>query len=329
MTRAFSFVFALIVLGGSPAMLGESRRAAPESASFARSAYDATSFAAELRRIAAVLEKKPSKRQIAALQDSLPSQWAVATPEGSYSISSDPLRNELASGSEDLAQVWVEHLAEEVESSTRTAPNSPLARQELTRILARREFAGVAPPGAWELFRQRVAMWLERMLGRLFGGIVRYPIGAEILFWALVLIAVGFIAMWLFRYFASSEKMHALPSKASVVSTLTWQEWVRGAREAAKRGNYREAVHCAYWAGVVRLEDTGTLPKDRTKTPREYLRLLAEPVPGQLMASPTHREPLAALTTKLEQVWYANRGAAPADFSESLRQLEALGCSLE
>ncbi len=310
-------------------MFGEGQRAASKSASSALSEYDATSFAAELRRIAAVLEKKPTKRQKAALQDSLPNEWTVATPEGPYLISSEPLRNQLASGSEELAQVWVEHLAEEVESSIRTAPNSPLARRELTRILARHEFAGVAPPGAWELFRQRVAMWFERILGRLFGGIARYPIGAEILFWVLVLVAVRFIATWLFRYFASSERMHALPSKAPVVDVRTWQEWVRAAREAAKNGDYREAVHCAYWAGVVRLEDTGTLPKDRTKTPREFLRLLAEPIPGQLIASPTHREPLAVLTNALERVWYANRGAAPADFSESLRQLEALGCSLE
>jgi hypothetical protein len=59
------------------------------------------------------------------------------------------------------------------------------------------------------------------------------------------------------------------------------------------------------------------------------LRLVTEPAPGQLAASLTHREPLTALTRKLEVIWYANRGARPEDYSESLRQLEALGCSLE
>jgi hypothetical protein len=123
--------------------------------------------------------------------------------------------------------------------------------------------------------------------------------------------------------------VQSLPPGAAAIASRTWQEWLRAARQAAKEGNYREAVHCAYWAGIARLEDAGVVPKDRTKTPREYLRLVTEAAPGQLAASSTHREPLTTLTRKLELIWYANRGARPEDYRESLRQLEALGCSLE
>jgi len=56
---------------------------------------------------------------------------------------------------------------------------------------------------------------------------------------------------------------------------------------------------------------------------------VAEPDSGQLAASPVHREPLTALTMGLERAWYANRGAGPEDFRESLSHLEALGCLLE
>jgi hypothetical protein len=56
---------------------------------------------------------------------------------------------------------------------------------------------------------------------------------------------------------------------------------------------------------------------------------MAEPAPGELAARPAHREPLAALTSRLERIWYANRGAGPDDFRESLHQVEALGCQLE
>ena len=98
---------------------------------------------------------------------------------------------------------------------------------------------------------------------------------------------------------------------------------------AASRGDFREAVHCTYWAAIVRLEDISILPQDRTKTPREYLRLVTEPALGELAPQPHYRLPLAAMTSQFERIWYANRPAGPEDFQESLRQLEALGCQLE
>ena len=121
-----------------------------------------------------------------------------------------------------------------------------------------------------------------------------------------------------------------LPPSESVIASRTWQEWIRMAREAANRGDFREAVHSAYWAGIVRLEDTSVVPKDRTRTPREYLRLVSEPAPGQLLVSrPAHQQPLSVLTTLMERIWYANLSASSEDFRASLRQLEALGCQLE
>ena len=327
----WSVLSLLFLLAGvvNPATFGQGRAATPETGGSVSPVYDGSSFTAELRRIAEILKKKPSKNEMAALRDSLPKRWTVSTPEGSYSISSQQLRNQLTSLSSEKAQAWVNHLAQEVACSEQSAPNSPNAREELDRILARSEFGAVRLPSAWDLFRQRLAAWIEQMLLRLLGGAAKYPIGGQILFWLLIVAAVGAVAVWVFRFFASRDRGSALEPSTDVIAVRTWQEWIREAREAAGRGDFREAVHSAYWAGIARLEDLGVVPQDRTKTPREYLQLVVMPADSQLAPAPVHREPLTALTKGLERIWYANRGAGVEDFRESLRHLEALGCPLE
>ena len=329
MRRSVLSLLILLAIVVSPATFGQGKRATPETSGPVSAAYDRASFTAELRRIAEILKKKPSKNEMAALRDSLPKRWNVSAPEGSFSISSEPLRNQLTSLSNEKAQAWVSHLAQEVEFSGQSVSGSSNAREELNRILARSEFAAVKPPSAWDLFRQRLAAWIERMLLRLLGGASRHPLGGQILFWLLIVAAVGLVAMWVFRFFANRDRVNALEPTDAVTAAMTWQEWIREAREAASRGNFREAVHSVYWAGIARLEDIGIVPKDRTKTPREYLQLVVEPADGQLAPAPVHREPLTALTKGLERIWYANRGAGPEDFRESLRHLEAMGCLLE
>lgn len=323
----FLLVFLAVLVNS--ATFGQGQPATPVTGVPVSPAYDRSSFAAELRRIAEILKKKPSKNEMAALRTSLPRRWTVSTPEGSFSISSEPLRNQLTSPSSEKSQAWVNHLEQEVEFSAQSVSGSSNAREELDHILARSEFGTVKPPSAWDLYRERLYAWIERMLLKLLGGASRHPLGGQILFWFLIVAAVGVVAMWVFRFFASRDRVNALPPSIEVMAVRTWQEWIREAREAANRGDFREAVHSAYWAGIARLEDLGVVPKDRTKTPREYLRLVVEPAEGERALAPVHREPLAALTKGLERTWYANRGAVLEDFRESLRHLEAMGCPLE
>ena len=307
--------------------------AAPQATtadSAASPSYDRASFFTELDRISHLLEAKPTKNEIAILRDSLPRAWTVVTPERTYSISSEPLRNQLTALSNEKALIWVHRLSAEVQ--TQAAPDSKgiaAQRAELDRILARSEFASVRPPSAWTLFKRRFYLWLARLLGRLFGGLVQYPITGQILFWCVIVVAVGCIALWLFRFVTRRDQVESLRPSVAPAVARSWQEWLRAAREAASRGDFREAVHRAYWAGITRLEDAGIVPKDRTRTPREYLRYVTEPQPGEFSSRVSYREPVAALTSRLEQVWYANRGARAEDFDESLRYLEALGCPLK
>ena len=292
--------------------------------------YDVRSFAAELRRLSGVLGKNPSAQEMVALRDALPKQWNVTTPHDTFVVSSEFLRDKLTAGPGGVAKAWVDHLAMETESYSAPRSGPPgNAKAELEHILAGSEFAGVRPPSAWDLFRQRLAEWLERLLLRILGGFARYPLGGQILLWLGMVLGVGLIALWVFRFMVGRDRLNSLPTSEVMSASRTWQEWIRAAREAASRNDFREAVHSAYWAGIVRLEQTGVVPRDRAKTPREYLRIASEPSPEGIAPSPAYREPLAALTARLERIWYANRGASADDFRDTLRQLEALGCQLE
>ena len=286
-------------------------------------------LATELGGLSKSLEKNPSKEELAELSNSLPAEWTVVTPEGNFTISTRYLRGQLADGSRENAKTWADNLNSELGSYPLTpAPTDGSARAELKHILARSEFAAVHPPTAWDLFRQRLSAWIARQLLRLLGGMERYPLGGQILFWVFVVLCVVFLALCVFRFVVRRDRFVALPP-GRAAPARTWQEWVRGAREAASRRDFREAVHSAYWAGVTRMEDVGALPKDPASTPREYLRLVKDPPRDPGVPRVNYREPLSALTVGLERIWYANRGAAPEDFLDALRQLEAMGCQLD
>ena len=127
-----------------------------------------------------------------------------------------------------------------------------------------------------------------------------------------------------FRIWSQDAQLLKLPSpKQTAHEIRTWEEWLAAARGAAETGDSRQAIRCAYWAGIVRLQGSGTLPADRTLTPREYLGLLPREHPSEL------RQPLVSLTQGMERFWYARRPASNEDFRESLRQLAALGCDIE
>jgi hypothetical protein len=296
----------------------------------AENAYDVASFQNELRRLSGVLQSKPASKTAAAeLSGSLPSSWSVRATGQTYRISTEPLRDMLRTSSTQDAQEWITQLQSAVAGSQIPAATTPAARTELERILARKEFRGARAPGPWDEIRKRISTWLEKVFLWIFGRILRHPLGGQILFWLLVLAGVAVIALCVFRFLVSRDKLNTFRPEPASEMTRSWQEWIRMAREAASRGDFREAVHSAYWAGIARLEDLGAVPKDRTKTPREYLRYVSQSGLADAHPQRSPREPLKVLTSRMERIWYANRGAKKEDFHESLVQLEALGCRWE
>jgi hypothetical protein len=302
---------------------------------------DASSFAAELQRIGnSIVKEKANPTGLAALRKGLPSHWEIASGGHHYNLSAKPLNGLLraAEGEKNAKNIaakageaaqWAFDIANQAKAYAETQTDGGVSsRPALERILSRREFGGVRPPSRWDLFRQRIIRELERLLIRILQSIGRYPIGARVFFWSILVAVVVWLAMVLFRYWTRRATLDELQAPDSVAYVRTWQEWIQAAREAAARGDFREAVHSAYWAGISSLEDNEMVRKDRTRTPREYMRLVSNST--QLVATGRKtREALSALTVVLEQVWYGRRPADKQDFAQALQSVEALGCHLQ
>jgi hypothetical protein len=302
---------------------------------------DASSFAAELQRIGkAIVKEKANPSGLAAVRKNLPSHWEITAGKHHYSVSAEPLNGLLheAEGGKNAKSIaakaseaaeWSFDLASQAKGyAGAQTDGGASAGQALQRILNRREFGGVRPPSRWDLLRQRIIHEIESLLVRIFQSIGRHPIGAGIFFWSILAVVVVWLAVMLFRYWTRRGALEELQAPDSVAYVRTWQEWIQAARAAATRGDFREAVHSAYWAGISSLEDNQMVRKDRTRTPREYMRLVSSST--QLVATGRKtREALSALTVVLEQVWYGRRPANNQDFAQALQSVEALGCHLQ
>lgn len=310
-------------------------------------AEDPTAFAAELRALEAkLLGGNGTANEALALRRRLPSSWTVETPERRYEISSEPLRDLLDRAARDDAHrkeilkqagMWAENAATQAEGyvaseSAASSSSGATARAKLEQILKRREFSPARPPSAWDQLRQRIGQWVLRMFEKLFGSMARHPIGSKLLFWFIIFGVVCWLVTMLVRFWTGRGRNIALQSIGTITAHRSWQEWIREAQDAAARGEFREAIHLLYWAGITRLEDLSILTVDHTRTPREQLRLLSNPAksgtPMAASATPAQRAPMVGLTIQFERVWYGRRRASVEDFRECLKHVEDLGCRL-
>jgi Domain of unknown function (DUF4129) len=339
MTRtSVRIIFALALL----AVLALPARTRAQDVAHAAQAARSTSFTpatftAELRQLEALLESKSiSTEQLAAVRSSIPDSWEIDSTERHYSISSRQLvsmlriaQNNSGLRAQQLvaARAWLSNLSQQVEQySDSQAQVGASSREKAKAILARRQFAGVGSSDPRGMLQRKINEWLQRFFAWLFGGIGRHPIATETFFWLIVAGIVAWLSMMLFRFWMSGAKLESIEKISTVAFHRPWQEWIRAAREAAARGDFREAVHSTYWAGISRLETLGALEPDPARTPRESLRVLDDLGAEGVHATTQQRESLAALTVCLERVWYGRRAAGANDFQDCLRQAEELGC---
>lgn len=331
--RTSCFLLAALVACSSPG------RVQAQASKSAEPSYDIPSLSVELQSLhSRIRESRDSPGRLSELRKQLPAAWHVQTSESRYDISAEPLRTLLASAAGDPKQrtaraddavAWIADLRSQLYGyAARSAANSSTARGKLDEILHRHEFGAVRPPSARDLLRQRINEWLLRLLRSILDSIGRHPIGIKLLFWPVVLGVTSWIALMLFRFWNERARRDEMQAIETVAAHRSWQEWIRAAREAAARGDFREAVHSAYWAGIVHLEDSGLIEPDRTRTPREYLRIVAEACGDAAEVRANLRESLAALTSRLERVWYGLRPAGDEDFQDCMRRVRELGCRL-
>jgi hypothetical protein len=286
---------------------------------------DLPGYEAELDRCLAALRHRDAIPQ---LRQSLPRIWHVRAPDGAIDVSTTWLTLELEKLEQEPATYGV--IANQVKShltamrqaavelqATSSLPASVNAREHLDKILERREFAGEHGPSKIEQWQARMSQWLTRQILKLLW---RLHLGARTgnaLSWAIVAIAFFALCYWIIQNLVGRARQPLRADEARPRSNDS-REWARDALAASERGDYREAVHCAYWAAVVHLEARGMLKSDRARTPRESLRLL-DPHPAE-------QKLLREFTRLFELIWYGYRPASAVDWSDARTHLEKMGC---
>jgi Domain of unknown function (DUF4129) len=284
---------------------------------------DLPAYEAELDRCAASL-KRPGG--VPALRKSLPRTWLVRSSEDHFEVSTEWLSTSLQKWEHDPTKLALRDVearlsamrkaAADLEAGPpRTAPTT--AREHLEKILNSREFAGVQGPSAWEIWKARAARWIADRVYRLLSRLHLGASAGNALAWITVGLALVALSYWVWQSLSRITRVPLSPAPDSS-DTAASHRWAKDALAAAERGDYREAVHCAYWAVVGHMEDLGILKRDRSRTPRESLRLLD--------SHPTEQESLREFTRHFELIWYGYRPAAAEDWTSARKHMEKMGC---
>jgi hypothetical protein len=254
----------------------------------------------------------------------LPPVWRVNIENQKFEISTQWLREDLLNygDHEDAELLKTDHakllsLRADLDGYLKTPPDNSDNRTRLANILSRREFDRIHGPNWLDRLKQRLLLYVINLLSRAFHSSSIPTIGSYFIY-TLVGFAVLALAYWIYHSIRSDAELERIIPDTMTVSAKEWTVWMAEAREAANRGNWREAIHLAYWAGISFLEAQGTWRPDRARTPREYLRLMPQ--------SSERHSTLTALTRGFEVVWYGNREADSQAFSQTLQELEKLGC---
>jgi len=282
-------------------------------------------YGAELDRLTAATQTLQAPGpQIPELLTNLPPNWEVQSERGKFEISTYWLERDLHQLEDrfdaDLQKDIVQHLQSlRADLDAYEEPPNDVAKQRsvLAGILARPEFRDIHGPSWIERLKLKLLEFIFRLLERIFTS-SSIPTVGKIFVYSLIGLAVLVVAVWVYRSMRTSAAIERVVPGEQTVSAKEWTVWMAEARAAAQEGNWRDAIHLAYWAGISFLEAGGMWRPDRARTPREYLRLLP--------ASSGHQPALAALTREFEVVWYGNREADSQAFSQTLEELERLGC---
>jgi hypothetical protein len=265
------------------------------------------------------------------LRASLPAAWIVKSGEDRYTVNMEWLSTGLATfegnphASASLllpAEKRIAALRDAArELETASSPRDlTQVRGRLDKILSAREFAGLRGPSWWDVVQTRIKEWLYKQFIKLFGHLGRAEVAGNVIAWGLILLAAIFLAVWAVRLSKRGGRNPNMDLRGARPTGQDWHYWVREAAAAAKNNDFRAAIHAAYWAAVSRMEEANLLPEDRSRTPRESLRLIQR--------ESSQYAPLKQLTLRFELVWYGYRFATAAEWNDAVQQLEKIGCPL-
>jgi hypothetical protein len=230
------------------------------------------------------------------------------------------LKDAQARLTQDIAQAdLVQAGRAQTSGAAPAAPAHPQEREAMKQVLAGHDFRNLQEPTARDSALERLSNWLNR----LFDSAARLQaksawVGRAIVWGFIVAVCVALV--WALLQLERRWRVRLTPEGGgpaeSAASARDWQLWLEDARRAASAGQWREAIHFAYWASISRLESRRLWPADRARTPREYLALVAPEDPRKVG--------LAALTGSFERTWYGGRAAGESDY----RRAEELAAEL-
>jgi hypothetical protein len=291
----------------------------------ARVTLDLPAYLVELDRVKTAIDRTATADEGRAIVESLPDRWWV-TADGQVVV---------------VEMRWIDV---DVESSGRNEPPWTAARERIRRRLmtmreiaaARGDLAAIAPGKALDAIlarpefqrsarsrwleeqRARLGNWLAQLFDRLTGSGLGGRALAITLAWILSIVALVLLVAWFVTMLTRRSRATALDLAASAPPRAPARDWAMRALAAARAGDLREAVRCAYHAALSKLDEQGVWTVDDARTPREYLRLLRADDPRH----PAVRD----LTRQFEQVWYGHRTPTTDDAQTLSAHLEHLGC---
>lgn len=268
--------------------------------------------------------RQEQPRKAGEILSRLPPAWHVAADGRSFEVPTESIRVGLEAWQKEPQGPSLEPVLRHLETLRRQAAEYETARRDslsrhvlLNNILARSEFRNIHGPTRWDRLRQQINDLLIRLLGKAFSSSA-FPVLGNIIVYGLVAFAMVALAFWMYRSLREDARLEAIQFRGAPVSAKASPVWMTEARAAAARGDWRDAIHLAYWGGISFLELQGAWRPDVARTPREYLRLLP--------AASDQQPALRALTLRLEAVWYGMQLADAEGFQQTLAELERLGC---
>ena len=294
-----------------------------QQASSTEGQLDLPSYQRELAHISDV-SKNP--KQIAELRSSLPDTWVVKNGDRTYSVPTKQISAALRQIEHDpkssIAAQLEARLGEmQRQAEQLAAPGSAVdaakAEPKLQSILDRSEFQSDSGPSLWDMIRARISRWIFEQLVRLLRFLHLSERTGNTIAWSVIFLAIVLVFYVIYRWLTKSTKTVSFHAEVEAVASDA-RAWLQEALSAADRGDYREAIHCAYWASLAHLEDIRILPRDRARTPRESLRLLDQ--------HPKEQGLLQSVTRSFELIWYGFRPVSAAEWAETKEQLEEMGC---
>jgi hypothetical protein len=298
----------------------------------ARAATKAVSAGTFSQQIAAARQLVTSCAGTASLCDgaALPDREQVqGTPGGDFSVDWSWLRSDLAAAKGakpadrlrrmNASQMHLAALLSQAGADHNlSSPEFRKARTAANAALARGEFQADGGPGWMERQGARLQDWLLRIFTGMDRVGRRAPWLAPLIEWSCFALAAGGL-LWFVRQSLARQALRIALSEGAALASRNDREaadWARLADEHAAAQNWREAVHCLYWAAIALLERRRAWRPNATRTPREYVRLLRPGTEAYVA--------LRDLTRGFERIWYGQATADEAQYRSAKDRFQAL-----